>query len=237
MNKLSCLIVDDESIARKGLEKYAKQIPFLDVKGLCKNAMQVQEYLMHQSIDLLFLDINMPGIKGTDFLRSLKQAPHVIFTTAYSEYALESFEFDVVDYLVKPISFERFLQAANKAVRMIPQSQSYQEESIDSFYAKSDGKLVRFFFDDIYYVEAAQNYVTIYTKNQKSMVLIALKAMIDLLPTNLFIQVHRSCVVAKGKIDALEGTQLVLGDYRVAISRRMRDEVYQELFKDKIVGK
>ncbi|MGB0524844.1 MAG: LytR/AlgR family response regulator transcription factor [Flammeovirgaceae bacterium] len=237
MIKLHCLIVDDESIARKGLEKYAQQIPFLNLRGLCKSALQAHEYLLSEQIDLLFLDINMPGIKGTDFLRSLQQAPYVVFTTAYSEYALESFEFDVVDYLVKPIAFERFLQAANKALRMIHKTTDESAEEQEFFYAKSDGKLIRIYFDDIYYVESAQNYVTIYMADQQHMVLITLKAMLELLPAAQFIQVHRSCIVAKAKVNMLDGNQLVLGKYQVPVSRRMRDEVYQRLFKDKIIGK
>ena len=237
MSKLTCLIVDDESMARKGLEKYVLQIPFLELRGLCKNAMQVQEYLLNDQVDLLFLDINMPGIKGTDFLRTLKNAPYVIFTTAYSEYALESFEFDVIDYLVKPISFERFLQAANKAMRMINKEKESVLTDNDHFYAKVDGNLIRIAFDDIYYIEAAQNYVNIFTEHQKYMVLMSLKAMLELLPADKFIQIHRSCAVAKAHVNAMEGNQLRLGEYLVPVSRRLREEVYDQLFKNKIIGK
>ena len=181
MRKIKCLIIDDESIARQGIEKYARQIDFLEVAGLCKNAIQANALLNQQETDLLFLDINMPQLSGMDFLKTLSKPPYVIFTTAYSEYALESFAFDVIDYLVKPISFERFLQSVNKANRMI--NKDFESGVDNYFYVKESQKLVKILVNEIVFIEAVQNYVNT-TTTDKHMVLIPLKSILDLLPNN-----------------------------------------------------
>ncbi len=234
MRRIKCLIVDDELIARKGIEKYVRQIGFLDVRGVCKNALQAREIMSQEPVDLLFLDINMPGIFGTAFLRTLKNAPYVVFTTAYSEYALESFEFDVIDYLIKPISFERFLVAANKAFRLIPSS----EDNADSFlFVKSDRKLIKIAVKSVLYIQADQNYVHVVTTDAQYMVLMALKSVIEMLPKANFLQIHRGCVVAVDKIDAMDGNQLVLGKHKLVISRSYREQVKEVLFKNNILGR
>ncbi len=231
MNTITCLIVDDESVARKGLEKYVAKIPFLELAGSCKSALQIMEYLNNQSIDLLFLDINMPHIKGTDFLRTLPQAPHVIFTTAYSEYALKSFDFDVIDYLVKPISFDRFLQAANKAQRVLHLS----PDPNDYVFISDSKKLVKVSYSDILYLESNQNYVNIITKEKKIMALMSLKRVLEQLPSDNFIQVHRQYAVNKLHVEGLEGNQLIVSGYKILVSRRMREAVYKKLISKKML--
>ncbi|GAB4235517.1 MAG: LytTR family DNA-binding domain-containing protein [Ekhidna sp.] len=231
MNKITCLIVDDESVARKGLEKYVVKIPFLELVGSCKSALQIMEYLNNQSIDLLFLDINMPHIKGTDFLRTLPNAPHVVFTTAYSEYALESFDFDVIDYLVKPISFERFLQAANKAQRVL-----YSSPDLEDYVFISDSKkLIKVAYADIVYLESNQNYVNIITTKDKHMALMPLKKVLEQLPTDNFIQVHRQYAVNKLHVEGLEGNQLIVAGHKILVSRRMREDVYKKLIDKRML--
>ncbi|MFY0601584.1 MAG: response regulator transcription factor [Cyclobacteriaceae bacterium] len=232
MKKIKCLIVDDESIARKGIENYANQVDFLEVVDTCKNALIANEVLRKETVDLIFLDINMPQIKGTDFLRTLNQPPKVIFTTAYSEYALESFEFDVIDYLVKPIAFERFFQAANKALRLMDTS---SDSSDDHFFVKDSHKLMKIKFDEVLYIESNQNYVNIVTLTQKHMALMPLKSVIEVLPKSDFIQVSRGCVVAKSKVEAIEGNQLVIGEFKITISRRMREGVLESLIQNNVL--
>ncbi len=240
---INCIIVDDEALARKGLEKYVKEIDFLELKGVCKNAMQANTIINEKKIDLLFLDIEMPMISGIDFLKTLKQTPKVIFTTAYSEYAIDSFEFDVLDYLVKPISFERFLQAANKAHRLLAKSDSsiIEENTTkpedDYIFVKTDKQLVKITIKDILYVESMQNYIRIFTKTESHITLVPLKKILDILPKHQFIQVHKSYLIAKDAVDAILGNQLLVGEQKIPIGRSMREEVLEALVKDKVLKK
>ena len=239
--KIKCIIVDDEAIARKGLEKYIRQIDFLELKGICKNAIQANALVNEKKIDLLFLDIEMPMISGLDFLKSLKDAPKVIFTTAYSEYALDSFEFDVVDYLVKPVSFERFLQAANKAHRLISEKTPVEEKGPapkkeDGFiFIKTDKQLVKIIFKDILFVESMQNYIRIFMGSESHLTLVPLKRIIELLPADDFLQVHKSFLVSKNKVEAIVGNQLIISEHKIPIGRSVREEVLSSLVKGKIL--
>lgn len=236
MNKITCLIIDDEALAREGLEKYVNQIDFLDLIGVCKNALQAQSIMNEYEIDLLFLDIEMPKIMGIDFLRSLKNAPFIIFTTAYSQYAIESFEFDVIDYLVKPITFERFLQASNKANRLI-NKKKHRIETPSYFFVKVDGKLIKLFVKDILFVESVQNYINIHTLERKYMVLMPLKVMLSYLPEAEFIQTHKSYVVSKFKIAEIEGNQIRIGTHKIPISRRLKDSSLKSIIADRLLDK
>jgi len=241
--KINCVIVDDEALARKGLEKYVKEIDFLNLKGMCKNAMEANSILNIEDIDLLFLDIEMPMLSGIDFLKTLKNTPKIIFTTAYSEYAIESFEFDVVDYLVKPISFERFLQAANKAHRLISKTSPVEEKVVavekeeEFIFIKADKQLVRIKLKDILYVESMQNYIRIHTNTKYYTTLVPLKKILEMLPKKNFIQVHKSFIVSKFKVDAIAGNQILMNDFKVPIGRSLREEVISSLVKDKILKK
>lgn len=231
MTKIRCLIVDDESIARSGLEKYLSRIPFMECVGSCKSAMQAADALHRDPVDLLFLDINMPQLKGTDFLRGLSQPPPVIFTTAYSEYALESFDFDVIDYLVKPISFERFMKAANKArqhLKTLPKNEDY-------CYISDARQLIKVPYADILYIASNQNYVNIITGSKKYMALVPLIRVLEQLPEDRFLQVHRTCIVNIQKVTGLEGNQLLLGNVKVQVARRLKEEVYERLFRDNLL--
>ncbi len=241
--KINCIIVDDESLARKGLEKYVKEIEDLELKGVCKNAMQANTIINNEKIDLLFLDIEMPMISGIDFLNSLKHTPKIIFTTAYSEYAIESFEFDVVDYLVKPISFERFLQAANKAYRFISDKpptviQGKTEEKEEEFiFVKTDKQLVKILLKNILFVESMQNYIRIHTIDNSHITLVPLKKVFDILPEKDFIQVHKSYVISKSKVEAIVGNQILMGAHKIPIGRSLKEEVLEILVKNKILKK
>lgn len=236
MNKIKCIIVDDEALAREGLENYVNQIDFLDLKGLCKNALQAQSLMEKHEIDLLFLDIEMPKITGIDFLRSFKTAPFIIFTTAYSQYAIESFEFDVIDYLVKPITLERFLQAANKSNRLI-NLKKHRIDVAPYFFVKVDGKLIKIFVEEILFVESVQNYINIHTHNSKNMVLMPLKVILDYLPEDEFIQTHKSYIVSKSKINEIEGNLIKIGSHKIPISRRLKDVTFNSIIEDKLWDK
>lgn len=235
MNKINCLIVEDEVLAREGLEKHIAQIDFLNLKGSCKNAVEAQNFLNEYRIDLLFLDIEMPKLKGTDFLRTLKHSPNVIFTTAYSQYALESFEFDVIDYLVKPITFERFLQATNKAFRVFNKSSKTNNPSY--FFVKDGTKLVKIFTKDIILVESAQNYVNIVTEDSKHLVLMPLKSFLEQVPEGELLLISRGCAIKASKIDAIDGNQITLGKYKAQISRRMKDDVMKKIIDNNLLRK
>jgi len=239
--KINCIIVDDEALARRGLEEYTRNIDFLEVKGVCKNAVQANMLLKSEQVDLIFLDIEMPLISGMDFLKSLNNPPKVIFTTAYSEYALESFAFDVVDYLVKPISFERFLQAVNKAYRLLEGNKveviKPVESKQDFIFVKVDKDFVKIKYDEILFIQGMQNYVMIFTATNKQMVLVPLKSVLEMLPADRFYQVHKSFIVSLEKVNAISGNQLVIGEHKIPISRDKKDEVVKLLMENKILKK
>ncbi|MCP3931392.1 MAG: response regulator transcription factor [Bacteroidetes bacterium] len=240
--KIKCIIVDDEALARKGLEKYVKEIDFLELKGTCKNALEANSLINQEKIDLLFLDIEMPMLSGIDFLKSLKHSPKVIFTTAYSEYAIDSFEFDVIDYLVKPISFERFLQASNKAYRSMsnsnsPDSLEVEKKEKEFIFIKTDKQLVKVFLHEILFVQAMQNYSRVTTSDTSLLTLIPLKKVNDFLPETDFTQVHKSYIISRSKIDAIVGNQIIIGDYKIPIARSMREEVIGQLVGKRILKK
>lgn len=239
MKTLKCIIVDDEPLARQGLEKYVKQIDFLELKAICKNAMQANTILKEESIDLLFLDIEMPLLSGIEFLKTRTDAPAVIFTTAYPEYALEGYQFDVIDYLLKPISFERFLQSCNKALRLISnssnESNSQQEESF--IFVKTDKQLVKLNINDILYIEAMQNYIVFHTETDKVTALVPMKNIFELLSKEEFLQIHKSYVVAKNKVEAIARNQLVINQQKLPISTRMRKTVVEALTGSRLLKK
>ncbi|TYA71942.1 LytR/AlgR family response regulator transcription factor [Seonamhaeicola marinus] len=217
MKQLNCLIIDDEPVAREGINDYCKEVPFLNVVALCKNVLQANHHLATNDIDLIFLDINMPILSGIDWLKGLKKSPSVIMTTAYKEYALESFTFNVLDYLVKPISFKRFLQAVNKV-------HSYYDQNNDNniLFLKSERQLKKININDILYAEAMQNYIKVVTTKESIITQISLKSFKNQLPENSFIQTHKSYIVSKYKVDRIVDNQIIIGDTCIPISVRLK---------------
>ncbi len=242
--KINCIIVDDESIARKGLKKYVENIDFLNLKGICINAMQANSLLKTEKVDLIFLDIEMPLITGMDFLKTLSNPPKVIFTTAYSEYAIDSFQFDVIDYLVKPISPERFLQACNKAHKFF-ESNNLQTTNIsiekkqeqDYIFVRVDKELIKIKHADILFIEGMQNYIRIHTATASHIVLVPLKNVFSLLPIEKFYQVHKSYIVALKKVQAISGNQLIISEHKIPVSRNKKNEIVKLLTQNKILKK
>jgi DNA-binding LytR/AlgR family response regulator len=220
MKELNCLIIDDEPIAREGILDYCNEISSLNVVALCKNVLQANHYLENNQIDLIFLDINMPITTGIDWLKYLKNSPSIIMTTAYEEYALESFKYNVLDYLLKPISFERFLQAVNKV------NNYYGNDTENKvLFLKSEKQLKKIRMNDILFVEAMQNYIKVVTLEEIIVTHISLKSFKDQLPEDNFIKTHKSYIVSKYKVDKIIENQIIIGDYEIPISVRLRKAV------------
>ena len=232
---IKCIITDDEPLARKGLQGYIEKIDFLQLVGVCEDAIQLNSLLKQQSADLLFLDIEMPYVTGIDFLKNTPQPPKVIFTTAYEQYAIKGYELDVLDYLLKPISFERFLKSANKAYDYFA---STSTKEAGYLFIKTDNKLEKVNLEELLFVEAMENYVALYTADKKLITHSTLKALQEKLPASQFIQPHKSYVVNIQCIQSIEGNILhVGGKYQIPISKYQKDEVMERIVNNKLLRK
>jgi len=229
---IRCIAIDDEPLALKQIESYIDKTPFLEKVAICESAMQALEVLQEQLVDLMFVDINMPDLSGLDFVKSLDSPPKVIFTTAYSEYAVEGFRVDALDYLLKPIGYPDFLRSANKAKTWFESRviHEVQVESNEQFlYIKSEYKILRISYSDIKYIEGMREYVRIHLVNQKPvMSLISMKRMEDALPQSRFMRVHRSYIINLEKITTIERNRIIFdGDVYIPVS-----EQYNQKFQD-----
>jgi DNA-binding LytR/AlgR family response regulator len=234
--KMNCLIVDDEPIARKGLEEYVRDIEFLNLVGQCDNPLKASAYLSEHEVDLIFLDIHMPKISGIDFLKTLRNPPLVIFTTAFPQYALEGYALDVTDYLVKPITFERFLKAAQKAheIFCLKRNAGHPREEPDYFFVKCDSKFEKLFFRDVLYIESLQNYVVIHTSEKKLIAYMTLTGVESQLPKDQFIKVHKSFIISVPHVKSIDGNEIVIADSRIPVSRNLKDEVVSQILGNKL---
>ncbi|MGB6153214.1 MAG: LytTR family DNA-binding domain-containing protein [Pricia sp.] len=217
------LIIDDEPVAHDIIKAYCDKLPNMQLMKRCYDALEALDYLREKPIDLIFLDLNMPKLKGFEFLRTLPHAPKVIVTTAYTEYALEGYELEISDYLLKPFSFERFLKAVNKALHSKNHltSASRPSETNDSghIFLRSDKKYVQVAIDDISYIEAAGNYSKVVLAEEIILVREKLSDMLAMLPDGNFIQVHKSFLVAKNQIKFVEGNRIRIGDANIPIGK------------------
>ena len=227
--KLTCIIVDDESLARKLLEENIRQLPFLELVGVCKNPFEAMQVLQEQTVDLMFLDIQMPGMLGTRFLQSLREKPMVIFVTAYSNYAIESYDLDVIDYLMKPVSMERFTKAALKALdekqklnalKNTPSVSDAKTPQEDAFFVNVEYALVKIQIKDITHVESMKDYVKIFLTTSKKPVITksTLKAIEEKLPPQSFMRVHKSFIVNLDKIESIRSQNIFIGEHHVPVS-------------------
>ncbi len=236
---LSCIIIDDEPLARKGLREYIDAIDFLEFEAEYDNALKALPAISTEKTQLLLMDIEMPKISGIEFFKTLNQAPPVVFITAYPNYALDGFEVNALDYLVKPVSFERFYKAALKAKEFYELRQLNKEnasaETKDYFFIKADGILVKINFNDILYAEALQNYVNIVTRQKKYICYLTFKSIEEYLPSNTFIKTHKSFMVAADKIDSIDGNDIRIGNVHIPISRNLKDEVIDKIVKGKFL--
>lgn len=212
---LRCIIVDDEPLAREGLARLVKEAGFLDLVAECGSAMEANQVLAARPVDLMFLDIQMPRLSGLDFLRSLSQKPQVIVTTAYADYALEGFALQVLDYLLKPVTPERFLQAVNRA-RATTAEVTY-------FFIKANNGFEKIYFDELLYIEAAQNYCALHTRRGKFLTLSTIHALEERLPPQRFIRVQKSYIVSIEKITSVSLTEVALGEHKVPVSKSYRE--------------
>lgn len=237
--KITCLAVDDEPPALQVIEKYVSSMPSLQLVATCNNAVDALTVLQNNQVDLLFLDIQMPYIIGTDFMRTLINPPRVIFTTAFRKYAVEGFDLDAVDYLLKPISFERFLKAVNKVMKLnIPAAESFpfntaqKNETDDSFiYLRADRKSIKVNWSDILFIESLKDYIKVVTREKTIVSKQSISSIEEDLPANLFIRVHRSFIVSINKIESFSSDLIQIGKYELPISRSYRHEVEAALKK------
>jgi len=239
-NKIHCLIVDDEPPAREILKQHIAGVEALELAGTCSNAVEAVSFLKEHPVDLLFLDIQMPQLLGTNFIRTLKNPPKVIFTTAYRKYAVEGFELDAVDYLLKPISFERFLKAVNKVLQLnisnarptMPTLTPIEKQNgqANSFmYFRAERKMVKVFFRDILYVEGLKDYIRIVTDNKTIVTKYVLSTLEEMLPANEFLRIHKSYIVAVYKIDSYNADTIHIAKHELPIGRLYKFDVNRAL--------
>lgn len=233
MQQYNCLIVEDEPLAAEVLQDYINQVPFLQLKGICTDAMYAMDSIQKQKIDVIFLDIHLPKLKGLEFIKTLQHPPHIIITTAYHEYALKGYEYNVVDYLLKPIEFSRFLSAVNKLKLLTPAeinrvALSDTKEKPYLFFNVSKKK-VKIYIDEILYIESLKEYIRIITPSKTILTKFQLGQMEELLTNSNFMRIHRSFIVAKNKIEAFTATDVEIGGKQIPIGRSYKELVLSVL--------
>ena len=232
--EIKALIIDDEPLAQNVIQEYAKKLPDLKISGLCNDAICAHKLLQEKSFDLLFLDINMPKLSGISFLKNLKNPPLVIFTTAYSEYALEGFELNAIDYLKKPFSFDRFCKAYFRAEELLQLKRTSttiieDENEPDFLFIKANKKMIKVKFSDIYYVEGLGDYIKLYLKDDKIVTNLSMKKILAILPENDFYRTHKSFIISLDKIESVEGNMTVINDKKLPIGNSYRQEFIKSI--------
>ena len=238
---IRCLVVDDEPLALDILEDYISKVPFLTLVKTTTSAIEGLSLVQSDAVDLVFLDVQMPELTGIQFLKIINGKCEVILTTAYSQYALDGYELDVVDYLLKPIAFDRFYKAAQKVLQnksnhpVIPQEVSPATNSHNFIFVKAEHKIRKIYLDDILYIEGLKDYISIFTEGERVITLQNMKKMEELLPAKSFIRVHKSYIVALGKIESIERSRIQIGDKIIPIGDTYRDYFFK-LIEDKNIG-
>jgi DNA-binding LytR/AlgR family response regulator len=229
------MIVDDEPLAQKGLKEYVSDTPSLELVAVCDNAAQAYHFISNKAVDLIFLDIEMPGISGIELIKTLTSKPAIIFTTAYPQYAVQAFELDVVDYLVKPISFERFLKAVNKAADFI-QSKTTRGTSATPgyFFVKVNYALEKILYAEVLYIEALQNYIAIHLTTRKIVSYMTISNMVKQLPPTMFMRIHKSYIAALSKIESINGNKVMIQSASLPVSRNVKEQLLQTI-GDKLI--
>lgn len=223
---MNVILVDDEPLAQEVVETHISKFPNLNLLAKCSNAVEALQALKEHEIDLMFLDIQMPQISGIDFLKTLPNPPKVILTTAFSEYAMDGYDLNVVDYLLKPISFDRFAKAVNKAIsqeQTEPEITTHSKESADYIFVKADKKLIKIHFNDIFYIEGLKDYVILHTPTGRVVTLQTMKSLETKLPQDLFMRVHRSYIVNLGNITIIEGNTIQIGKKIIPIGKNYKE--------------
>jgi len=229
MDPYKCIIIEDEPLAAEILQDYIADVPFLKLKNTYADAISALDDLSANDIEVIFLDINLPKLKGLDFIQTLKHPPHIIITTAYHEYALQGYELNIVDYLLKPIEFSRFLKAVNKLNQLNPARSMTTAVAAplgkDYMFINANKKRIKIYFKDILYIESLKEYVRIYTTDQEIVVKFQLGQIEEHLPKADFLRIHRSFMVAKERIDAYTGTEIEIRNKQLPIGRSYKDQV------------
>jgi len=260
---INCVIIDDEPLAREGLASYVREIDFLHLVAICENPLELIKLMNQHRIDLIFLDIQMPKMNGLDFLKAVQQPPIVVITTAYPTYALEGFQLNVLDYLLKPITFDRFFKSVKKASdyhlmlnrptdpaarngadggKTDPAASNANpaasaDPAADYFFIRCGSKYEKIHFDQILYIEGMQNYITIYTAKGKFVTLLYLKNLEENLDNRKFIRVHKSYIVSVDKIESIEGNEIFIQSHRIPMSRNYREQVLQQVVANKVISR
>jgi DNA-binding LytR/AlgR family response regulator len=228
---INCIIVDDEPLALDVMENYIQRVPNLKLLKRCSDALEAYDTLQNEKVDLMFLDIQMPQLTGVDFLRSLHNPPMVVFTTAFSNFALEGYALSVIDYLLKPIAFDRFVQAVNKATEYMQLKNHDQpkEEEIDFMFVKSDQKLVKINYSEILFIEALADYVKIHTAEKRIVTLQTMKNLEEKLSKNKFVRVHRSYIIPLERVQAINGNTIEIQSHSIPIGKNYKEEFFKIL--------
>lgn len=251
---INCVIIDDEPLAREGLASYVREIDFLHLVATCENPLELLKLMSQHHIDLIFLDIQMPKMNGLDFLKAVQQPPIVVITTAYPTYALEGFQLNVLDYLLKPITFDRFFKSVKKAsdyYHLLNRSTDpaaaasgpasnpapATDPAADYFFIRCGSKYEKIHFGQILYIEGMQNYITIYTQKGKFVTLLYLKNLEENLDSRKFIRVHKSYIVSIDKIEGIEGNEIFIQSHRIPMSRNYREQVLQQVVANKVISR
>ena len=230
--KIQALIVDDEPLAQNVIQQYAQKLPDLVISGTCNDAICASKLIREKTIDLIFLDINMPKLSGISFLKNLENPPLVIFTTAYSEYALEGFELNAVDYLKKPFSFERFCKAYFRAEELLllkqkkPVSENDNQQN-DFLFIKSDKKTIKVKFSDINYIEGLGDYIKLHLSSGKVVTNLTMKKILELVPKNKFYRIHKSFIISLDKIESVEGNMVKIDNVKLPVGNSYRQDFMQ----------
>lgn len=234
---LQCIIADDEPFARKCIREYVQRTDFLTYAGEAANAEDAAKLMHEKNADIIFSDIQMPGISGIDFVRAAGNDALFIFITAFPEYAVEGFELNIIDYLLKPVSYQRFLKAATKAKEYVElkHPQLSNEVKADYFFIKCGSKFEKILLSDLLYAEALENYVKIYTQSKTHITYLTFKGLEEYLPNDQFIRVHKSFIVSLSKIENLDNEEIKIGTYSVPLSRNYRAEVINKVIGNNLL--
>ena len=244
MNKYNCLIIDDETLAQDLIQDHLSKVPNFQIIERCHTAMEAMQVLNEHDIDLMFLDIEMPDLTGLELLRSLKNPPYTILTTAYAEYALESYELNVIDYLLKPILFERFFKAVNKVLKLLRENEISSEQSIQQeenngkyIFVKSEYKAFKVRFDEIVYIESIQKYVRFHLKKKKIMSIMSLSSLTEILPKDQFVRCQKSFIVNFEEIEGIDGNQLIMSSgVKIPVSKSIKAELIGKIDRNNLLG-
>lgn len=238
MKKVSCIIVDDESLARKGIELNVNDIDWLEIKGQFPNAIQAGEFLRENEVDLMFLDIEMPGLRGLDFIKTLNSNVVVILTTAYPQFALDAFELEVFDYLVKPIRFDRFYQSVNRAREIVELSKKDKTELTDIaeeyFYIKSERKYMKLYYKEVLFIKGLKDYVMLFTTKEKYMTAMNIKTIFSKLPSSIFARVSKSHIINVHAIDSIDVDTIMIGGEPIPLGNTYKEAFLEQHIKGKL---